>query len=64
MAYAVWNPLPWGLFLAGIVVCVLSVRMFHRKYPNFPLNTSADVTEERTATAYHQNVFPVDKASQ
>lgn len=39
MAYALWNPLPWGLFLLGIAVCAGSVSLFHRKYPDFPWMT-------------------------
>lgn len=34
--YGVFDPLPWALFACGVLLCVLSVRWFHRKYPLYP----------------------------
>jgi hypothetical protein len=40
MDYAVWNPVPWCFFLAGILLCVMSVTLFHKRFPNYPWGTS------------------------
>ncbi len=36
MTYAIFNPIPWILFLLGVLLCVGSVKAFHRKYPQYP----------------------------
>ena len=36
MEYAVQNPVPWGLFLGGLLLCIISAKLFHRKYPDYP----------------------------
>ncbi len=40
MVYAAWNPVPWLLFLLGVAVCVVSVKAFHRKYPEYPFGNA------------------------
>lgn len=42
MIYAVLNPIPWTLFLLGVILCVFSVKAFHRKYPQYPFGNEVD----------------------
>ncbi len=34
--YSPFNPLIWGLFAAFCIFVYLIVKIFHRKYPNYP----------------------------
>lgn len=36
MDYVWWNPWAWGLFLVGVAVCFVSLKLFHKRYPNYP----------------------------
>ncbi len=51
MLYALWNPIPWFLFLIGILLCVVSVRAFHRKYPLYPFGQSAAAIQAKEIMA-------------
>lgn len=54
--YGVLNPLPWGLFVLGLLICVMSVNRFHKKYPYFPDASDAHPTQ----TASHRPRQPGD----
>jgi len=36
MEYVWWSPWAWGLFLIGIIVCLVSLKLFRKQYPNYP----------------------------
>ena len=36
MGFTAWNPWAWSLFALGILVLVMSVKLFHKKYPEYP----------------------------
>ncbi len=36
MGFAVWALGPWSLFILGVFVLVASVKLFHKKYPEYP----------------------------